>query len=167
MRKLWSVLLIFLLLLSFWGCTDGNQNQNTVAFYYRNPEFNYDAQCSPLTVEKRDSAVFSSPEETLAAYFAGPVSENLTNPFPAELKLILMAKDADTLYLTLSDEFADLDGLELTFACCCIAKTCMELTNTKNVVISAETSLLGGEKSITLNENNMNLLDSTQQSRNQ
>lgn len=167
MKKTWSYVLIFLLLLGLCGCSDGNQTHNTVAFYYRNPTFSYDAQCSALTAEQRDSTAFSSHEEILAAYFAGPLSENLVSPFPSGLELILMTKDANTLFLTLSDEIAELSGLELTFACCCIAKTCLELTDAENVVISAETGLLGGEKSITVNEDNMNLLDGTQQPRHQ
>lgn len=167
MRKLWIIILAVFMLLSLIGCTDEGQIDNTLAFYYRNPAFSYDAQCSPLIAEQRDSTAFTSLEETLAAYLAGPVSENLKSPFPADLKLINIVREGDNLQLTLSDEIGNLTGLDLTFACCCIAKTCMELTDAVNIVISAETALLGGEKSITMNESNMNLLDSTQQPRSQ
>ena len=167
MKKYWAILLIAAMLLCFSGCKESEDKQNTVAFYYRNPDFSYDAQCLPLIAEHRDSASFATLEETLSAYLSGPLTENYKNPFPAGLKILSIAEDANTLYLSFSDELAGLTGLELSLACCCIAKTCLELTDAKNIVISAETALLGGEKTITLNENNLNLLDSTQQSRDQ
>ena len=71
----------------------------------------------------------------------------------------MTAMDQNTLYVTVSKELAQLSGLELTLACSCLSMTCMELTGAENIVISAENSLLDGQKSITMNKDTLLLID--------
>lgn len=166
MRRFIAMLLTCILLLSFSGCAEQGEESDALSFYYRAGEFSYDAQSSLLQAEYRDSSSFSSLEDALAAYLAGPQSENLRDPFPSGLSLISLRAEGDTLYLTLSDVLGSLTGLELTIALCCIAKTAMGLTDAENICISAQTVLLDGERTITLNEKNMNLLDMLRQTEN-
>lgn len=165
MKQVAVLLLTALLALSLVACNDSATVQNQVVFYYQNAELSYNATDSALASETRDGSTYNNLEETLLVYLAGPVESNHISPFPVGLQLVSLRRESNTLYLVFSDELSNLSGLKLTVACCCIAQTCLGLTDAENICISAETVLLGGERSITLNESNMNLLDSTQQAK--
>ncbi len=163
MKQITFLLIALLLLLSLASCSNSATVENQVIFYYQHAQPKYDVTDSALAAEIQDGSAYSDLEEALLSYLAGPASSSHVSPFPAGVRLISLEQDANTLYLVFSDELSELSGLKLTIACCCIAQTCLGLTDAENICISAETGLLGGERSITLNESNMNLLDSTQQ----
>lgn len=166
MKKALLLLLCAGMLLCFFGCNNQETWEKPVRFYYLGTDFSYDAQCTAIQSETREGAEFATLEDTLAAYLKGPNSGNLTSPFPAGLRLISVRQEENTLHVTVTRHLANLSGLNLTIACCCIAKTCMELTDAENITIQAEDALLGSERTITLNAENMILLDNVQQPKN-
>lgn len=163
MKKIALFLLTLMIILSISACKEAENAQNTVSFYYRAAQLDYSVSGSTIIAENRNADDFSSWEEALSVYLAGPVGTNATNPFPSNLRLVSATMDGNNLLLTFSDELGELSGLDLTIASCCIAKTAMALTDATSVSISAESALLGGEKMITLDEDAMSLLDVTQQ----
>ena len=159
-KSIFLMLLILALLLT--GCSHAKPGDDHFAFYYQAQNMKYDPDDSPFQAEYHHQDEFSTLDEALAAYFIGPDSTELIDPFPAGLTLISYRESNGVLYLVLSDQFARLTGKDLTIACCCIAKTCLGMTEAHTVSISAENSLLDGEKNIVLNDKTMNLLDDSQ-----
>lgn len=162
MKPMLAITLSIVLLFLLPACGEAESHENQVAFFYQTQDIRYDPQRSTLEAEYRDSADFASLEQALDAYFTGPVSTSLANPFPAGLSLISAREENGTLTLILTDALSELTGTQLSIACCCIAKTCLEMTGAEEVSISAETQLLDGARSIVLTHESMHLLDSTQ-----
>jgi hypothetical protein len=77
----------------------------------------------------------------------------MVNPFPAELELLDLNIDSKVLYITVTDQLAELSGLPLTIACACLANTAMEIAPVFKVVIQCKTQLLDGKKSLTFAAN--------------
>lgn len=165
MKRIAALVLSAFLLLSLWGCQEKETFQSPVAFYYQALDLDYEIQCTAIRSETRECADYTSMAEILRAYLQGPESQDLQNPFPAGLELISMQANGSTLYLTLSDQLGTLSGLELTMACSCLAMTCLELTDVTDVDIRTESQLLDGEKSITMNRDDLGLVDEAKQSK--
>ena len=163
MKEIMSLLLCMLTLFSIAGCKKTESYTNPVTFYYLGNDLSYDAQASAIQGETREGAGMVTLENMLTLYLQGPESEELSSPFPAGLVLISAVQEADTLHLTFSRQLGNLSGLNLTVACCCIARTCLDLTDAVNITIQAQDSLLGGERSLTFHAENMLLLDQVQQ----
>ena len=163
MKKCLIVLLCLLWLPGLSGCRDSDTPQNPVNFYYQSASLDYAAQNAVISPEIREGANYATLEEALTDYLAGPESHSLNSPFPADLTVISIRQEENVLHITLSDQLSQLQGLELTIACCCIAATCLDLTEATDICIRAENLLLDDKPSITLNWENMRLLDQTQQ----
>lgn len=166
MRKLAALILLSLMLFNLAGCGKEQQYKQPISFYYKTANLSYDAVCSTITPEIREGADLQSTQDILNLYFAGPNSDSMVSPFPADLTLISCQLDEDTLYLIVSDELAALSGIDLTLACCCMTLTCLSVTDADTVCIQAETALLGGQKSITMDTDAFLLLDSSDQNTN-
>lgn len=165
MKRIIAFILSFLLLPTLWGCQEKETFQTPVAFYYQAGELDYHVQCTAIRSEIREGAEYTSLAETVNVYLQGPESQDLQNPFPIGLRLVSAEIRDDTLYLTLSDHLGTLSGLPLTMACSCLVMTSLELTGVTNVNIRTENQLLDGEKSITINRENLGLLDEAKQNR--
>lgn len=162
MKKIFILILCIALCGCLPACKESVSYVQPVTFYYLSTNLSYDAQCNAIVGEVREGADFQTGFDTLAAFLDGPLGENLTNPFPAGLELVGIELFRDTLYLTFNDEISRLTGLDLTIACCCIAKTCFGLIEADSVSISAENALLDGEKAIVLRQEDILLLDTTE-----
>ena len=101
-------------------------------------------------------------EELLNSYLSGPNSNNLINPFPTETKLISITLEQQTATVVLSDQIAELTGVELTLACTCLSMTVKELTGCANVQIRAQTKLLDNHQAISINTNSVQFFDSAE-----
>ena len=97
----------------------------------------------------------------LETYLKGPVTESYQTPFPHGTSLINVAEESGNITITLSDEIADITGIELILACACLSRTCMELWDFDTVNILAETRSLDGKPMITFDKTNFLLTDDT------
>ena len=61
--------------------------------------------------------------------------------------------------IVLSDFFSALTGMDLTLACACLTLTACELTGAKGITVSTETTLLDGNRSVSMTVEEVLLLD--------
>ena len=71
-----------------------------------------------------------------------------------------MELSENSALVILNDATARLTGLDLTIACACLTATVCDMTGVQMVTIKAETQLLDGNKSITMQRDHLLLLDS-------
>lgn len=161
MKRSFCCLLCCACLLLCIGCGKNSADSETgTAFFYPQAQLSYQPGSAAIGSELRSLENHGTWAQVLNIYFAGPQSEHLSSPFPAGLETRKTTIENGTLYITVSAHLAQLTGLELTMACSCLTLTCLELTGADTVVISAEDSLLDGQKTITMDKNTLLLLDS-------
>lgn len=165
MKRMISLLLCSMLLLCLFGCGQTQEKLvDPISFYYLHAPVNHQIQHgtehSVITPEIREGlGVRRNISALLAQYLSGPKAESYVSPLPADTKLVDWTTEDTTLCITFSDEISDLTGIDLTLACACVAKTILEIGNFDTVKIQAETLPLDGKTSITMDKNNMLLLD--------
>ena len=159
MKKLLSILLCLVLVLAMAGCTQP-QSPDSCQFYYRSAKPDYSSPTGILDFEVRDCSAFQDDFDLLLeSYFAGPTGRGLESPFPRELQITRWEICGDTLILNLNSAFHSLSGIDLTVACCCIAKTFLELMPIEQVQLQFLRPDLSGHRSLTLNGDSMNFFD--------
>ena len=160
MKRLVSLLLIIALCLPLCACT----SPNTVTYYFlREPEeYQYGVADGVMVGESREAAGHVDDlRYLLILYLHGPVSDNLSSPFPAGTKLVELTREDDSLTVQLTSMFTVLEGTDLTLACACLARTCFALTDVQSVTILA----MGRETvSMTMERDNLLLVDESPQS---
>lgn len=155
MKKVICLFVVFILLLYPLGCSK-DDSAITLHFYYPRQNYGYDPlegrffQQSAQD-EIRNDIAYHSARQVIGVYLKGPLDSSLVNPFPKETDLVTLSIEGNTLYVTLSDHFAELTGIPMIMACSCLAKTAMAITNAENVCIKCETALLDGVESVTIN----------------
>ena len=161
MRKCLS-LAICLILLLLCGCTEqaetdfpGNGN-----FYYLRNELQFHSSEGHITSEKRAVSNMEDDLETLLnTYLAGPENEELLSPFPKNTSVKNITHKSSIFSIQLSNNFSELTGYDLTVACACLTLTIQEFVDAKLIQISAENSMLDGNKHISMNADSILLLD--------
>ena len=164
MKECLSILLVIINLFSLTSCS-GESIESPVFFYYMQKEFTYYSHDDVIGYEIREGNQIKDIRNLLSTYLQGPESQTLDSPFPTGTQFINAAKGEHALVLTLSDEFAALTGIELTLACCCLAKTVMNYTGETAVQIQVESDLLDGESSIVMDSDSVILFDTIAPSR--
>lgn len=164
MKRIAAILLIIAFCLPFFGCQqDSEPVRSPVTFYYRRAEFDHGSEDSVILGQIRDSDGYQNDlKGLLNLYLQGPTAEEFDPTFPKGTKLIDYRVEENTALLTVSDQLSLADGIHLTVACACLAKTVMELTGLETVQIQAQTVMLGNDKVIVMDESRILLLDSTQ-----
>lgn len=158
-------ILLALALLSLTGCAnDTGRFQEPVSFYYVREEFTYGTADGVIAGEIREAAGLSGDRrQLLNRYLEGPDSAELISPFPAGVRVVELKAEESRLTVVVSDAFAQLTGLDLTVACACLTKTAIGITGCTVVTIQAETAMLDGSKSVTMDEASLFLLDTSSQ----
>ena len=164
MKKLPALLLCISILFCICGC----KKEKTaliapVAFYYRTTEFCYDGTTHVIGSEQRESAGFNDNMQLLLnAYFNGPISEDLTSPFPRSLKAISYSVFGTTAIVEVSSVISQIKGIDVSIACACIASTVLELNDKiERVQIRSGGPYLDGSNSITITRSHFLLSDTT------
>lgn len=149
-RKLLSLVLALLLLC---GCTaTSNSVQGWVDFYYLKNDLNLDKDNSMIVPESVDIGEQSNDlKAALELYLQGPQSGYLYSPFPDDIKLIAVQKIEGRVEITMNARLASLTGIELTLACCCLAKTCTSISGIEEIRIFSQDRLLDGDPYIHIN----------------
>lgn len=165
MKRFLCIILCLLLLLSMTACGHKKEEfTDPVHYYYLRVQsqdnIHHGSDDSVMLPEVREGhGLLEDTGRLLENYLAGPVSETCRSPFPAGTVLVGWEMDGTTLCVTLSDQAAELTGIDLTLACACLARTFMELTGAGAVRIRAESLELDGKVSITMNQSILVLLD--------
>lgn len=161
MKKIISISLALLLLLSLWGCGNSHDSIAVPAeFYYRNATASYNSDSAVICGETRESSGHDL-TDIVNIYLQGPITPNCLSPFPAGVTVVSVDQRDDRLYIVLSSPFDTLSGIDLTLACACLSKTMMELTQCNAVEISVPNASLNGKSSIIIDEQSLLLLDSS------
>ena len=141
MKRLIPLLLAFLLLT---GCAfSGNKLKDPVTFYYlRNATDStaYDdffAKGVISSEEREASGHGDDLEYLLTVYFRGPLDQGLISPFPLGCRILEMQKAENELTLLLNPILSEKSDLDVTLACACLAKTCLDLADVDTVRIEA------------------------------
>lgn len=155
MKRMISIIILFGLFLS--GCSFmGERMKDPVVFYYVRKDYPKEMG-SVFGSEIREAAGHKNElSYLLALYTMGPSSDELRSPLPHGMKIIPITRNKEELVLSLSDSAQNLNDAQLTLACACIARTCMGITDIPTITV------IYGEKSVSLNANNLLLFDSSQ-----
>ena len=73
----------------------------------------------------------------LSIYFRGPLNSEFSSPFPMGCRILETAQEDGNMTILLNPILAETTDLEVTIACACLAKTCMELTGADTVQIES------------------------------
>ena len=158
MKKTAALLLSILLLLTA-GC-DSEPAGITGSFYYRRAVTEFGVTDGIVTSEKREiPGPLTDTGALLDSYFSGPEDNGLISPFPRDSAAVNWEIRDQTLILTMNDSFGALTDVELSIACACICRTFTALLPVTEVQIQLEDSLIGGQKSIVLSEDDIRLYD--------
>lgn len=159
MKRITSILLCLLLLLC--GCEKTDEYQKPARFYYLSSQVDYASGNAIIDYQTVETSQMGQTVHILRSYLQGLDDSRFVSPFPTDLQLHTYRLEENVAYLVFSDELAELTNLDLTLACSCIALTCMDLTGASQVSIEAESSLLGGQKTILLDKASMQLTDNS------
>ncbi|MBE6958466.1 MAG: hypothetical protein E7447_04875 [Ruminococcaceae bacterium] len=163
MKKLLCILLVLSCLLGLVACVQNKEpDEPSVTVYYKR---------SVPTYGKADSIIaatqlLSSNRENdipylIRKYLATTPGDGYVSPFSQEVTLISFKLEGLTAKVVLSNELADLTGMDLTIALVCLTQTVMSLTGCEEVIISANTRRLDGQNYITLSRDSYLLVDNT------
>ena len=149
--KRFTLFLLCLCLLPIWGCSSHDAPKG-VAFYYCASLPAYTVDSSAITPEYRAEISDGTLLELLDLYLKGPISADLTSPFPEGLQIVSAIVKGDTVQVVVSLEMAALTGLDLTIACSCLTLTCLAYTEAEQVEIRPVYGLLDGQRMIIMNK---------------
>ena len=160
MKRL-TALILCVLLIALCAC--GNQKSDLVQpgnFYYCSEEISYNSLGGVIQAEVREMKNFhNNAEAMLDAYLLGPHGSEYVTPVPAHTELISLKITDGDAYLMLSDEFAQISGMQLSTACACIAMTLSEYADVDTLHFSVETKQLDNKDEVILCVSDIVLLD--------
>ena len=137
-----TILLLAALILT--GCAfSGNKAKEPAAFYYLRTHSDnsvYDdfyAKGIISSEEREASGHRENLPYLLTIYLRGPLDPELVSPFPMGCRVLNVQQENGCLTLLLNPILAEKTDIEITVACACLAKTCMELTGVDTVQIES------------------------------
>ena len=152
MKRILTLILALFILSCFSGCRQSSSTA-TVNFYYCAAAPKYHTQTSVIQPESRKiDGDLSDLDGILRLYLEGPVSGQLTSPFPSGTLLKTVQLGKEVTEVVLSDDVGSLSGIELMIACGCLAKTVLEVSQSEIVHIRAENILLNNHAYIEFTE---------------
>lgn len=152
--KHWICLILaFCLLLS--GCSmAGERIKEPVTFYYLQEDYRKDMEQVVVSEVREASGHRDDISYLLALYSMGPSKEGLQSPLPRNTQIIPIERTADSIVLSLSGNVLTMTDADFTLASACLALTCMNLTNVRQITVEA------GDKRVTIREDNLLLQNS-------
>lgn len=165
MKKLTASVLLILWILTLFGCGFRSGDvKEPVEFYYPwadlETQLKQDPASTVIGSESREASGHTGDlDYLLSMYLRGPLDSQLSSPFPAGCKIVEIRPDGQTLRITLNSAFAQLEDLDLTLACACLARTCFGMTNAAQVRIEAAAPDDNSSVSITISRTDLLLED--------
>lgn len=134
--------------------------QRPGTFYYYRSEIEFTGTNGVLAPEPHElQGIEGDLDAILAAYCEGPANLAFENPLPSGCPVPAYSLHNGTLTLRFSQDLAVLDGVELTIAAACLARTFLPLTGADTLVLTADGALLNGETAMTLTLGDLGLRD--------
>ena len=165
MKKFLSFLLCLFLLLCVCSCAHrAEAPQVPVRFYYPRTadSIQYTGDSGAFTFEERESAGHTDNiPYLLNLYFRGPSDPTLQNPFPTAISVTELKVYGNYAFLTVSDSFAQMTGMELTTACACLTLTVAELTGVETLCLRTNTLPFGNHDQLLLRLSDFHFNDDT------
>lgn len=155
MKKFLILALSVILLLP--GCSFSRERiKEPVRFYYLQKDIQYRSEDGVITWEEREASGHrDNLSYLLAIYRMGPVSEELSLPFPAGTAILMMKEVDEEIHLILGNTAEGMSDVEFSLACACLTLTCTELTGIQNVTVTC------GQKSLTMSRDSILRLDTS------
>lgn len=162
MKRSIAALVILTLVSSLWGCRSWTGSRDdTVSFYYQRIDCTYGETDSVIAPETRElSGYRDNLHYLLTLYFHGPQDTDLCSPFPSGIAVVDIRTEETALVVTLNSALAQLEDLDLTIACTCLAKTCFELVDIGQIRIQSSPSPDGTAVDVVITKDHYLLKDS-------
>ena len=162
MKKILCILMLLFMIFQASGCTEKNESEipEAVNFYYQTKEVEYRNKNGLIASENKDVKKSIHDLTTLFnLYLQGPDDSNLLSPFPENTVVRNITHKNSIFAITLSKEFSQLTGYDLSVACACLTLTIQQCVDANLVQISAEGAELDGNKHITMSTDSLVLFD--------
>ena len=131
-------------------------------FYYCADEFAYHREDGVICSEIRETILINSNvKQVLNAYLAGPVSKELTSPFPAGAQVVDVIQTENEITVILNDSFSKLSGIDLTLPIACLSMTVLEYSGVDAVSFQVENGTFAGKEIITVTQDQLLFKDDT------
>lgn len=159
MKRYYLILLALSLALFSSGCIrQETVPENNFSFYYLSEKIEFQQDDGFIGKEMRNITGLDA-EQMLVLYLKGPQSQSLISPFPNGVTLVDFTSEGDNAVVKLSSEFAQLSEFRLSSACACLTLTLCDFSGVSSVTIQAENSLLDGKPAVTMQKDQLLLVD--------
>lgn len=159
MKRTRALMLCLVLTLGLFAC-ERPQLQTPGTFYYLRSETAYTGSDGVFAPEQRElDGIQADLGALVELYCRGPVTEGLENPLPPDTSLLSHWLENGVLTLEFSNQLAQLDGIELTIAAGCLARTFLKLTDARKLILKSDDALLGGQTAMELSADDLELHD--------
>lgn len=161
MKKVLSILLCLCLFAGILGCSAKKAvPDKSVTVYYKREKPVYGTADGVIAETYLDAAGHENAYAYLLnQYLMTTPNAGFSSPFPQGVSLVGFKLEGLTAKVVLSNQLADLSGIDLTIALICLTQTIMSMTGCREVIISAASKQLDGQNFITLNRDSYLLLD--------
>ena len=158
MKKMICMFFLILYLTNLSACSNKTK-MATANFYYLDNMPHYHTNETVIQPESRELSITLTETETIIReYLDGPNTKQLTSPFPSGTKLISIQPGKEMTEIVLSDEIAQLSGIDLTVACACLSATILEISQSESVHIRAETANIGPQGYVIMDQQSIPFL---------
>ena len=159
MKRYYLILLALSLALLSCGCVrEKTVSEESFSFYYLSDKIEFQQDDGFIGKEMRNVTGLDA-AQMLELYLKGPQSQTLISPFPNGVTLVDFNSKGNNAVVKLSAEFAQLSEFRLASACACLTLTLCDFFGVSTVTIQAEDSLLDGKPAITMQKDQILLVD--------
>ena len=157
MKRITAFVLAAVLMCSLCGCAPETTKKGTwISFYYCREDMSSYVPDSVITQELRQiSDDVTDLIAIMDLYLQGPRAPELKNVFPPNCRVVRLTVEEEVSEVCLSKEIGQLEGMNLTVACACFAKTLMELSGTKILRIRGDKVSLAGLEYVEMHYGNL------------
>ena len=156
MKKRGLILFVIVALIALWGCqqtAEPTPSGTVTRFYYKTLGEKLEGERPAANFEERSiTGIEADYFQIFESYLKGPQDSFLESPFPKSVRLVSAKMVGSQLNLVLSENYADLSGVDLMLACACITLTGLELPGVESVAIRAQNRTLNGKWEIVMNQ---------------
>ena len=137
-----------------------NQPDN-IYFYYMRQPLGYGEENGVIGAQSVDLRGWDVDYlQLMRLYLNEPTEAGLRMPIPGDVSVLSVTVDNGVATVTMSRNFSQLSGYNLTIAACCITKTLCQFEDIQTVRLRAQNAQLAGDEYLELSEDSAVLTDS-------